>query len=55
MGTFSVSVHQSNRSHCMQQTETEIDRLKTIVDQIIENARSDIHTEIDLLLGEAEH
>jgi hypothetical protein len=30
----------------MQQTETEIDRLKTIVDQIIENARSDIHTEI---------
>ena len=35
----------------MNQTETEIDRLKIIVDQIIEQARSDIHTEIDLTLG----
>ena len=37
----------------MNQTETELDRLKTIVDQIIEQARSDIHTEIDLVLGVA--
>ena len=39
----------------MNHTETEIYRLKTIVDKIIENARSDIHNEIDLLLGETEH
>lgn len=36
-------------------TPEQIDQLKAVVDQIIENARSDIHTEIDLLLGETEH
>jgi hypothetical protein len=33
----------------MSQTETSIEQLKIIVDQIIESARGDIHREIDLL------
>lgn len=39
----------------MHHIKTDGDQLKEIIDQIMESAKADIKTEIDLILGDTEH